>query len=134
MQVSTHEIYVLIASLFAGGVGVSLVAQFIKKVAKMQTDHLIHLMVLGVTGIAAAAQYIIQYHSKLPASVLGVSTASIYGFSQLVFKYSKYTNGFLSKVYSKETGTTTETTSAAPVASVSEPSAATSDTPTFAAQ
>ena len=132
MQLSTHEILVLLGSVLGGGVGVSLVAQFVKKTAKMQSTHLIHAFVVAISVIGAAAQYVMQYHSKLPSSFLGVSSVSIYGFSQLLYRGSKSANAFLGKVYASNASgsakaetpvvtTATETTSAsndAPVLSV----------------
>lgn len=99
MQLSTHEILVLLGSVLGGGVGVSLVAQFVKKTAKMQSTHLIHAFVVAISVLGAAAQYVMQYHSKLPSSFLGVSSVSIYGFSQLLYRGSKTANAFLGKVY-----------------------------------
>lgn len=123
MQLTTHTILVLLGSVLGGGVGVSLVAQAVKKLGKMESEKLIHTLVVAVSLISGAAQYVLQYHSKLPTAFLGISTASIYGFSQLVFKGSKYANEFLGKVYTSNATVTpaTSNVSAASTDVVSTP-------------
>ncbi len=86
-----------ILSLFGGGVLVVLLAQGIKRVFGMNSEHAIHIMVLLVSGAAALAQYILNFRG-LPVEVLGVSSASIYGISQAVYKESKYAIDLLNRV------------------------------------
>jgi hypothetical protein len=86
-----------ILSLLGGGVLVVLLAQGIKRVFGMNSEHAIHIMVLLVSGAAAIAQYILNFRG-LPVEVLGVSSASIYGISQAVYKESKYAIDLLNRV------------------------------------
>jgi hypothetical protein len=86
-----------ILSLLGGGVLVVLLAQGIKRVFGMNSEHAIHIMVALVSGAAALAQYILNFRG-LPVEVLGVSSTSIYGISQFVYKESKYVSDLLSRV------------------------------------
>jgi len=118
MQLSTHEILVLLGSVLGGGVAVSLLAQAVKKSGLVKD--LVHIFVVALSAIGAVAQYLVQYHSKLPVTFLGISGASIYGVSQLVYNWSKTANGFLAKAYGSNSSTTvtgtTTTTATAPIA------------------
>lgn len=98
MQANGHQILVILASLLGGGVGVSLFAQLLKKVFKMKTNAVIHTMVIAISVIASVAQYILQLKSQLPPVILGISLTSIYGISQVVFKYSQYAGHFFNDV------------------------------------
>ena len=86
-----------VLSLLGGGVGVVVLAQVIKKVAGLNSDHVIHFMVMAVSGAAALAQYILTSRN-LPVEVLGVSAPTIYGFSQAVYKESGYLKNLLGRV------------------------------------
>jgi hypothetical protein len=96
-SVDITNILPFVMSLLAGGVGVVLLAQGIKRVFGMNSEHAIHAMVLLVSAAAAIAQYILNFRG-LPVEVLGVSSASIYGISQAVYKESKYAIDLLNRV------------------------------------
>lgn len=101
MVLTTHEILVLLGGIFGGGVAATLVAQLLKKLFRLKVSSAIHIMATAVAGIAAGAQYIISIKSKIPPEILGISGPAIYGWSQLVYKNSKYTKGFLLTVAAK---------------------------------
>jgi len=103
--------------LFGGGVGVALVAQLFKKIFKLNGPHVIHIMVITISALAAAAQYILQ-SKNLPTDILGISTPVIYGVSQFVYKESGYINSFLSRVYGGTSTVVSPTTTSASVGSV----------------
>lgn len=104
MQLNGHELIVLATTLGLGGVAVSLAAKLLKKVAKGHLDQDIHKVVLALTAVASGAQYFQQLHATLPPTVLGISGASIYGVSQLVYRASTWTTGALGKVQAKADG------------------------------
>lgn len=85
----------IIGALGGLGVVVALVAQGVKKSFRLDEKDTklakasIHAVVLAATTLAGYAQYVVQFHSKLPVDVLGISGASIYGVSQVVYKFSK---------------------------------------------
>src|SRR5487761_1117312 len=97
MQLTSHEIITLLSSALGGGVGGSLLGAGFKKFGWVK--NLAHELVVLTSIAAGAAQFVLQFHSKMPSSVLGVSTVSIYGFSQLVYKFSGRLNSLLSRVY-----------------------------------
>lgn len=67
-----------------GGIAVFLLAQAIKKAFGLSSGHVIHLMVVAVSIIIAAAQYLLQL-KNLPVEVLGISSTTVYGVSQFVY-------------------------------------------------
>jgi deferrochelatase/peroxidase EfeB len=98
MQLDTDIILKSLGVIVASGVGVSLVAQLLKKQLKLQANAVIHTVVVVLASLAAFAQYFQQIHSQLPPVVLGISTTAIYGISQIVFKYASYGSTFASNV------------------------------------
>jgi hypothetical protein len=94
----------LAAVLLGGGVGVTLVAQIIRKLAgsNLKSKHVIRFMVGALSFGAAGLQYVTSLKG-LPPTVLGVSAPAIYGFSQLAYQYVIKTTGFLEQVDAKET-------------------------------
>jgi hypothetical protein len=101
MELTVSQVIFILSGLLGGGVGVSIVFQGIKKFARWRgvtSDAVIHTMVVAVSFVAAATQYVLMLKTKLPPEVLGISFTSMYGVSQVVFKYSKYVRGFLDKV------------------------------------
>lgn len=86
-----------LATLLGGGVAVTLIAQAVKKVFGLDSSHVIHLMVVAVSIVLAAAQYVLQ-SKNLPPEVLGVSGATIYGISQLVYNEAGFAKTLLSRV------------------------------------
>jgi hypothetical protein len=135
MQLDNETLLKLLAVMISGGVGVSLVAQFLKKQLGLKTNAVIHTVVLVLASLAAFAQYFQQIHSQLAPSILGISTATIYGISQLVFKYASYGSAFVSKVnaynqgQSPATSTDTQTTYSTQV--FSAPTSVSSTTSSF---
>lgn len=128
MQLTSHEIITLLSTALGGGAGVSLLIAGLKKVGWV--DKLAHEMVVLTSVLAGAAQFVLQFHSKMPSSVLGVSTVSIYGFSQLVYKFSGRANQLLSRVYAgKGPVSTSETQVVTPTVQTSSETAATNDAP-----
>lgn len=124
-MLNSHQVLTLLATALGSGVGVSLLVAAGKKFGFVKS--LAHELVMATSLIAGAAQYVIQFHSNLPTSVLGVSTLSVYGFSQLVYKNSSRLNSFLGKVYGGNSQPASQTTaSETPAASES---AATSEQP-----
>lgn len=101
VDLSNYQAFLVV--LFGGGVGVTLVAQLFKKVFKTKAEeaHAVHLAVVALTVVTAAAQYVIQFKGKLPVDVLGVSTPVIYGVSQFVYKEAKYANAGLAQIYTQ---------------------------------
>lgn len=100
MVLNGHEIISLLSLILGGGVAVNLVAQGIKKTFGLKTDWVIHTMVVAITSVIAYAGYILSMKS-LPPDVLGISGTSIYGVSQLLFKYGRYALSFLNEVQSE---------------------------------
>lgn len=84
--------------MLGSGLAVTLVAYFVKKIFKLDSPHVIHLMVVGWAAIAAVAQYILQDKSKLPPEVLGVSISGVYGFATFLYKEKQYISDFLGRV------------------------------------
>lgn len=98
MEINGHQIIVLLLTLLGGGVGVSIVAQGLKKLFKLNVNSVIRTMVAAASAVAAGAQYAVTLKSKVPPEILGVTATTIYGASQLVFQYSKDFSGFMAKV------------------------------------
>lgn len=98
MDASTHQIIVILAGILGGGLGVNLFAQLFKKAFKLKADGVIHAMVVGLSVVAMAAQYVVSLKAKIPPEFLGVSGTSIYGFSQLTFKTTRIGSNFLKEV------------------------------------
>lgn len=124
-----------LAVLAAGGISVAGVLQFLKKFLTREKK-MVHVMFVALAVVAAAAQYILQYHSHLPLKVLGVSLAGIYGVAGGVYNWSKLVNKGLAKVYGGGAPAAVAGTTAAityNVAGQTEPSAAqTADEPVTA--
>lgn len=118
--------YVL--SLIGIGGGVVIVSQLIKKLFGLNSSHVIHLMVVAVSIVAAAAQYVLQL-KNVPVEVLGISSASIYGLSQGVYKEAKYVSDFLGKVNAYNSSQNTSAQADAAVAAVTDPAQVATETP-----
>lgn len=96
-SIDINHVLPFLGVLLGGGVGVALASQAIKKAAGLNSGHVIHLMVAGVSVVAAVAQYVLQL-KNVPVEVLGISFASIYGFSQVAYKESGYIKDFLGRI------------------------------------
>lgn len=106
MDISVATLLGLVGTTVGGGLLVSLVAQAIKKTAGLKSGAVIHTAVVALASAGAAAQYVIQIHSKIPPVVLGISGPAIYGISQAVYKYVSYGSAFAAKVSAYNAGTT----------------------------
>lgn len=95
---TTHSLVVVLGTLLAGGVGVHLAANILKKFFGLKSSSVIHTLVLALAAVASGMQYFWQIHSSLPPVILGISTTTVYGFSQIIYRYSGYTSDFLGKV------------------------------------
>jgi hypothetical protein len=126
---NAHELIILIAAIVTGAVGVNLVAQILKKLFKLKVDAVIHTMVVAVSFVAAAAQYVLTFKSQFPPEILGVSSAAIYGLSQVTFKYAKYVSGFIAKVSSALDAQDQKATIVAPSAVELQPTEQTANIP-----
>lgn len=130
MQIDSHQIITLLSVALGGGAGVSVLVAGLKKIGWVK--NLTHELVVLTSVLAGAAQFVLQFHSKLPSSVLGVSTVSIYGFSQLVYKFSGRINQVLSGVYGNKGSVSASTVSDASTTTsvdVQTTAAASSDAP-----
>src|SRR5947209_20350110 len=81
----------------AGTLALPLLAQALKKFPRLNIGAVIHTLVVLLAALMALAQYAIQLHGKPSLFVPGISTLSIYGLSQLVYKYGKYAQPLLDK-------------------------------------
>lgn len=100
MNVDFSNFAVVLGTLVAtGGIGVFGFMKLFKKVSKVDADHILHLVTLVVSLAGAVAQYVLQLKGKLPPEVLGMTTATVYAASQLVFNTSKSLDGWLSQHY-----------------------------------
>lgn len=95
MNLSGHELSMLITTAVAGGIGVTALTAVLKRIFKLNLDVVIHSLVIALSFAATAAQYVLQFHSKLPVNVLGLNMASVYGFSQFVYKFASYGKKYL---------------------------------------
>ena len=86
-----------LATLLGGGVAVSLIAQAAKKAFGLNSGHVIHLMVVALSVVAAVAQYVLQA-KNLPASVLGLNVSTVYAASQFAYNESGYLKTLLGRV------------------------------------
>jgi hypothetical protein len=101
MVLDNETILKLLGVMIASGFGVSLVAQFLKKNLGLKTSNTVmHTLVVALACVAAFAQYFEQIHSQLAPTILGISSATIYGVSQMVFKYASYGTSFVNKINS----------------------------------
>lgn len=118
MDASTHQLLVLLGTLFASGALVVPVATILKKVFGLQTKSVVHTVVVAISFVMAAGQYVLQLKAQLPPEFLGLSTSVIYGWSKLVYKYGTYGVGFLNRVdvTIAPSTTTTNSTTSIPVA------------------
>jgi hypothetical protein len=132
MVLNGHEILVLLGVALGGGLGVSLVSQFLKRVAGLQSAAAIHTMVIGLTSVAAFAQYVTELHSTLPPTVLGISATTIYGFSQLIYKYASYASKFMRDVKAYNEGQAAKKVSDVAVEAITVPVEITQNTNTVA--
>lgn len=121
MVLSSHELIVLLSTLVGSALAVNFVAQVLKKLFKLKTDSVIHTMVVAVSAVAGFAQYSVQIKSQLPPEVLGISATSIYGFSQVFFKYAQYAQGFITRVNTALAAQSAQTTANKAVAAVVAP-------------
>lgn len=97
IEVSTLVGYLGLA-IGGGAVLVPLLAQAFKKVFGLESGVVIHTMVLALGVILAGAQYVMQVHGQLPIALPGVSALTMYGVSQLVYKYAGYSKDILGRV------------------------------------
>ena len=112
-----------VATLLGGGVAVTLIAQAIKRIFGLSSGHVIHLMVVAISLVAAAAQYVLQA-KQLPLEVLGISGTTIYGVSQFVYNESGYLKNLVGRVQINLAPATVPLASATPaVALTAEPMA-----------
>lgn len=118
----------LLATLFGGGVAVTLIAQAVKKVFGLNSAHVIHLMVMAVSVAAAVAQYLLQ-NKNLPVEVLGLSSGFVYAVSQAVYKEAGYISDFLSRVQIADAPSASTPQSDAAVNAVTVPDAAVAAAP-----
>lgn len=95
---TTHNLLLTLGTLLAGGIGVHLVANLLKRLFGLKSSSVIHTMVLALAAVASGMQYFWQLHSNLPPVVLGISTTTVYGFSQIIYRYAGYASDFLGKV------------------------------------
>lgn len=100
-----------------GGILVVLVAALIKKVFGLKSEAAIHTMVVVVNGAAAAAQYLLT-SKNLPPEILGLNLSIMYTASQFVYRYSKYTAGFLGRVQATYSAGKASLATAAPATTV----------------
>ncbi|HEX4774843.1 MAG TPA: hypothetical protein VH234_04980 [Candidatus Saccharimonadales bacterium] len=136
MVLSTHELLALVAATLGGGLGVTLVAHLFKNVFKLESSAVIHTLVVALSAVAAGAQYVQQIHSSIPPVVLGISGPAIYGFSQIIYRYTGYGTSFLGKVRAYNASIaqpSTTTASDAQVAAVNPPADAAGAEPAPAA-
>ena len=98
MELTSQAISLFLVATGAGGFGVFLVAWVLKKTLKNHLDNDIHAIVVVLSALAAVAQYFEQIHATLPPYILGVSLASIYGVSQVIYKVSKFSGTLANNV------------------------------------
>jgi len=115
--------------LLGSGVLVTLVAQALKKLPKLEREEVIHTMVVVLSVAAAVAQYVFQIKGQLPLKFLGVSTLTIFGVSQIVYKYAGYGLNFLSRVQIVDGSQTSASQADAAVAAVNVPADAATTEP-----
>jgi hypothetical protein len=123
MVLTGHEIIGLLQVFFGGGVAVSIVAYAFTKLFGLESGKVIHTMVVGLTTVAAGAQYLLSLKS-IPPTVLGVSAPAIYGVSQLVYKGAKAANTFMGEVQAVKAQKASTAAANASVAAVSVPAEA----------
>jgi hypothetical protein len=101
MQLDPETLTQFLLVMAGSGVGLVAIAQVFKKTLRrfgVDSDAVIHTVVIALAAALGALQYFQEFHAQLPASVLGVSTVTIYGFSQMIFKYGTYALNFLNRV------------------------------------
>lgn len=81
----------------AGTIALPLLAQVLKKFPRLNISAAIHTMVVLLAAAMALAQYVVQLHGTPSLFVPGISFTTIYGLSQLVYKYGKYAQPLLDK-------------------------------------
>ena len=113
---TTNELLKILGTLLAGGVGITFLAKITKRYVKIE-DWVLHTLVVALAAVAGVLQYVYQFHSSLPPAILGVSVPALYGYSQLLYKYSGYLKKYASQfqvVNTKTAATPEVTTPAAP--------------------
>lgn len=102
----------------AGVVAVPVLAHILKKFPRLSISAVVHTIVVGLSAAISLAQYIIQLHSQSSLAVPVGGFLSIYGISQLVYKYGKYAQPYLgrfSSVFAKKSASTPSDTANAVV-------------------
>jgi hypothetical protein len=95
MNITVAQIYDAMGFIAVGGSLVTLIVQGIKKTIHLDEKEAkwataaIHAFAIGLSGLAAIAEYFTQIHSTLPKSVMGLSTAAIYGVTMVVYNFAK---------------------------------------------
>jgi hypothetical protein len=122
--VTTQQLLQFLGVLVGSGAAVTVVAQVIKKALGLKSKGVIHVMVIGVTALASAAQYVLTL-KNIPVEVLGISGTAIWGASQAYYKAAPAIVNFLTKEEAAVDGKATQADKE--VAAVSVPTALTSE-------
>jgi hypothetical protein len=110
MVVTGHTLLVLLLVIFGGGLGVNITGVIVKRLFGIKSGTVMHTVILAITAVYSTAQYILGLHSQLPPEVLGVTGTSIYGWSQVVYRYAKSAAAFFSEVQDWNTSHPTDNT------------------------
>jgi uncharacterized membrane protein YuzA (DUF378 family) len=135
MEITSSLLATLLGLTVGGGLAVNLVALLCKRWFGLESDSVLHTLVLALSGLAGVAEYLLVLNAQLPPQVLGVTSTSIYGFSQAIFKYAKVAGKFFEEVRAYNQSKTATATAAAgaaaadrDVADIDPPASLASDT------